>query len=61
MVANNCTKGVKELYTARKQQCPNRPPRGLALATRDDKLTANLGSNVTFLVLLEEVRSITRI
>lgn len=57
VVANNCTKGVKEMYSARKQQCPNRPPRGLVLTTRDDKLTANLGSNVTFLLRLEEVRS----
>uniref|UniRef100_A0A8B9L9C8 Sortilin related VPS10 domain containing receptor 3 n=1 Tax=Astyanax mexicanus TaxID=7994 RepID=A0A8B9L9C8_ASTMX len=54
VAANNCTKGVKEMYTARKQQCPNRPPRGLQLATRDNKLTANLGSNVTFVVQLEE-------
>uniref|UniRef100_A0A672L3G4 VPS10 domain-containing receptor SorCS3-like n=1 Tax=Sinocyclocheilus grahami TaxID=75366 RepID=A0A672L3G4_SINGR len=54
VVANNCTKGVKEMYTARKQQCLNRPPRGLVLTTRDDKLTANMGSNVTFLVRLEE-------
>ncbi|KAL7845706.1 hypothetical protein AOLI_G00238980 [Acnodon oligacanthus] len=54
VAANNCTKGVKEMYTARKQQCPNRPPRGLHLATRDNKLTANLGSNVTFVVQLEE-------
>ncbi|XP_058627043.1 VPS10 domain-containing receptor SorCS3 isoform X2 [Onychostoma macrolepis] len=54
VVANNCTKGVKEMYTARKQQCPNRPPRGLVLTTRDDKLTANMGSNVTFLVRLDE-------
>ncbi|XP_051561251.1 VPS10 domain-containing receptor SorCS3-like [Myxocyprinus asiaticus] len=54
VVANNCTKGVKEMYTARKQQCPNRPPRGLVLTTHDEKLTANLGSNVTFLVRLEE-------
>ncbi|XP_016395297.1 VPS10 domain-containing receptor SorCS3-like [Sinocyclocheilus rhinocerous] len=54
VVANNCTKGVKEMYTARKQQCLNRPPRGLVLTTHDDKLTANMGSNVTFLVRLEE-------
>ncbi|XP_051559211.1 VPS10 domain-containing receptor SorCS3 [Myxocyprinus asiaticus] len=58
VAANNCTKGVKEMYTARKQQCPNRPPRGLVLMTRDDKLTAKLGSNVTFLVRLEEGDSI---
>lgn len=56
VVLNNCTKGVKEMYTARKQQCPNRPPKGLLLATKDGKLTANLGSNVTFLVHLDEVR-----
>ena len=57
VVLNNCTKGVKEMYTARKQQCPNRPPKGLLLTTKDGKLTANLGSNVTFLVHLDEVRS----
>lgn len=45
------------MYSARKQQCPNRPPRGLVLTARDDKLTANMGSNVTFLLRLEEVRS----
>lgn len=55
MVLNNCTKGVKEMYTARKQQCPNRPPKGLMLSTKNGKLTANLGSNVTFLVHLDEV------
>ncbi|XP_076839029.1 VPS10 domain-containing receptor SorCS3 isoform X1 [Brachyhypopomus gauderio] len=54
VVANNCTKGVKEMYAARKQACPERPPRGLQLGTRGSKLTANLGSNVTFLVQLEE-------
>uniref|UniRef100_A0A665W0T3 PKD domain-containing protein n=1 Tax=Echeneis naucrates TaxID=173247 RepID=A0A665W0T3_ECHNA len=54
VVLNNCTKGVKEMYTARKQQCPNRPPKGLLLTTKDGKLTANLGSNVTFLVHLDE-------
>ncbi|KAF6714347.1 VPS10 domain-containing receptor SorCS3, partial [Oryzias melastigma] len=54
VVLNNCTKGVKEIYTARKQQCPNRPPKGLVLTTKDGKLTANRGSNVTFLVHFDE-------
>uniref|UniRef100_A0A7N6A2V2 PKD domain-containing protein n=1 Tax=Anabas testudineus TaxID=64144 RepID=A0A7N6A2V2_ANATE len=54
VVLNNCTKGVKEMYTARKQQCPNRPPKGLLLTTKDGKLTANMGNNVTFLVQLDE-------
>ena len=43
------------MYTARKQQCPNRAPKGLALTTREDVLTASLGTNVTFLVHLDEV------
>ncbi|XP_036383786.1 VPS10 domain-containing receptor SorCS1 isoform X1 [Megalops cyprinoides] len=54
VVSNNCTGGVIEEYTARKQQCPNRAPRGLHLVTSEGKLTATLGSNVTFLVFLEE-------
>ncbi|KAK6482263.1 VPS10 domain-containing receptor SorCS1-like [Huso huso] len=54
VVSNNCTAGVKEIYTARKQQCPGRAPRGLHLVTSDGKLTATTGNNVTFLVFLEE-------
>ncbi|XP_055363820.1 VPS10 domain-containing receptor SorCS3 isoform X5 [Betta splendens] len=54
VVMNNCTKGVKEMYTARKQQCPNRPPKGLLLTTKDSKLSVNMGTNVTFLVHLDE-------
>ncbi|XP_056136544.1 VPS10 domain-containing receptor SorCS3 [Lampris incognitus] len=54
VVSNNCTKGVKEIYAARKQQCPNRPPKGLALTSRNGKLIANLGTNVSFLVNLDE-------
>ncbi|CAL8333665.1 unnamed protein product [Lota lota] len=54
VVSNNCTKGVKEMYTARRQQCPSRPPRGLSLTTKDDKLTAHLGTNVSFQVHLDE-------
>ncbi|XP_006630890.2 VPS10 domain-containing receptor SorCS3 [Lepisosteus oculatus] len=54
VVSNNCTAGVKELYTARRQQCPNRPPRGLHLVTSEGKLTATLSTNVTFLIFLED-------
>ncbi|XP_048843157.1 VPS10 domain-containing receptor SorCS3 [Brienomyrus brachyistius] len=54
VVSNNCTKGVKEIYTAKKQECPNTAPRGLQLITNDGKLTAILGANVTFLIHLEE-------
>ncbi|XP_061686256.1 VPS10 domain-containing receptor SorCS3 isoform X2 [Syngnathoides biaculeatus] len=54
VVLNNCTKGVKEMYPPRKQQCPKKPPKGLLLTTKDGKLAANLGTNVTFLVHLDE-------
>uniref|UniRef100_A0A8C5HSJ0 VPS10 domain-containing receptor SorCS3-like n=1 Tax=Gouania willdenowi TaxID=441366 RepID=A0A8C5HSJ0_GOUWI len=55
VVLNNCTKGVKETYTARKQLCPHRAPKGLTLTTKDGKLTANLATNVSFLVHLDEL------
>uniref|UniRef100_A0A8C9VP26 Sortilin related VPS10 domain containing receptor 1 n=1 Tax=Scleropages formosus TaxID=113540 RepID=A0A8C9VP26_SCLFO len=55
VVSNNCTAGVIEEYTARKQSCPSRAPKGLHLITSEGKLTAALGTNVTFLVFLEEV------
>lgn len=42
-------------YTARRQQCPIQAPKGLHLVTSEGTLTATLGSNVTFLVFLEEV------
>ncbi|MGH0183354.1 UNVERIFIED_CONTAM: hypothetical protein FKN15_011935 [Acipenser sinensis] len=54
VVSNNCTAGVKEIYTARKQQCPRRAPRGLHVVTSDGKLVSSQGSNVTFLVFLED-------
>lgn len=55
VVSNNCTGGVMEQYTARRQVCPSQAPRGLHLVTSEGRLTANLASNVTFLVFLEEV------
>ncbi|XP_016336035.1 VPS10 domain-containing receptor SorCS1 [Sinocyclocheilus anshuiensis] len=54
VVSNNCTGGVMEQYTARRQLCPSQAPRGLHLVTNEGKLTATLASNVTFLVFLEE-------
>ncbi|KAL1005911.1 hypothetical protein UPYG_G00065490 [Umbra pygmaea] len=54
VVSNNCTAGVIEDYTARRQHCPTQAPKGLHLVTSEGKLTATLGTNVTFLVFLEE-------
>ncbi|XP_065327223.1 VPS10 domain-containing receptor SorCS1 isoform X1 [Pelmatolapia mariae] len=54
VVSNNCTAGVSAEYTARRQQCPIQAPKGLHLVTSEGSLTAVLGTNVTFLVFLEE-------
>uniref|UniRef100_A0A8C6PZF7 VPS10 domain-containing receptor SorCS1-like n=1 Tax=Nothobranchius furzeri TaxID=105023 RepID=A0A8C6PZF7_NOTFU len=54
VVSNNCTAGVIAEYTARRQQCPAQAPRGLHLVTSEASLTATVGTNVTFLVFLEE-------
>ncbi|KAI3353410.1 hypothetical protein L3Q82_019276, partial [Scortum barcoo] len=54
VVSNNCTAGVSAVYTARRQQCPVQAPKGLHLVTSEGTLTATLGTNVTFLVFLEE-------
>ncbi|KAL4625023.1 VPS10 domain-containing receptor SorCS3-like [Arapaima gigas] len=54
VMSNNCKQGMTELYTARRQPCPTRPPSGLHLATSDGRLTALMGNNITFLVSLEE-------
>uniref|UniRef100_A0A4W5NTF0 Sortilin C-terminal domain-containing protein n=1 Tax=Hucho hucho TaxID=62062 RepID=A0A4W5NTF0_9TELE len=32
VMSNNCIKGVKDMYTPRKQMCPNRAPKGLFLS-----------------------------
>ncbi|XP_026160034.1 VPS10 domain-containing receptor SorCS1 isoform X2 [Mastacembelus armatus] len=54
VVSNNCTAGVSVEYTAKRQQCPIQAPKGLHLVTSEGMLTATLGTNVTFLVFLEE-------
>ncbi|XP_041738172.1 VPS10 domain-containing receptor SorCS3-like isoform X2 [Coregonus clupeaformis] len=54
VLSNNCKEGGKDVYSPRKQHCSPRPPRGLRLTTSHGDLTANLGSNVTFLVHLDD-------
>ncbi|XP_069386499.1 VPS10 domain-containing receptor SorCS1 isoform X2 [Paralichthys olivaceus] len=54
VVSNNCTAGVSVEYTARRRQCPIQAPKGLHLVTSEGTLTATLGTNVTFLIFLEE-------
>uniref|UniRef100_A0A6Q2WX62 VPS10 domain-containing protein n=1 Tax=Esox lucius TaxID=8010 RepID=A0A6Q2WX62_ESOLU len=55
VLSNNCKEGGNDVYSARKQQCSPRPPKGLRLMTSHGELTATVGSNVTFLVHLDDV------
>ncbi|XP_075071834.1 VPS10 domain-containing receptor SorCS3 isoform X2 [Mixophyes fleayi] len=54
IVANNCTDGLREQYSAKPQACSGKAPQGLQLTTSDGKLGVQHGQNVTFLVHLEE-------
>nr|XP_046209850.1 VPS10 domain-containing receptor SorCS3-like isoform X2 [Oncorhynchus gorbuscha] len=58
VLSNNCKEGGKDVYSPRKQDCSPRPPRGLRLTTSHGDLTANLGSNITFLVHLDDGNSL---
>ncbi|XP_062319687.1 VPS10 domain-containing receptor SorCS1-like [Osmerus eperlanus] len=53
-VSNNCTEGSLGQYSPRRQRCPSQAPRGLQLVTSDGTFTATMGTNITFLVLLEQ-------
>ncbi|KAM9818171.1 VPS10 domain-containing receptor SorCS1 isoform 2-T3 [Syngnathus typhle] len=59
VVSNNCTDGVIVEYTAKRQYCPMQAPKGLHLVTSEGTLSAVLGTNVTFLVFLEQQPIIT--
>uniref|UniRef100_A0A3Q3MYC9 Sortilin related VPS10 domain containing receptor 3b n=1 Tax=Mastacembelus armatus TaxID=205130 RepID=A0A3Q3MYC9_9TELE len=54
VLANNCKEGGRNVYSPRRQPCRPRPPRGLQLSTSQGELSATVGSNVTFLVHLED-------
>ncbi|KAM9394637.1 VPS10 domain-containing receptor SorCS3-like isoform 2-T2 [Salvelinus alpinus] len=58
VLSNNCKEGGKDVYSPRKQHCSPRPPRGLRLTTSQGELTATVGSNVTFLVYLDDGNSL---
>lgn len=49
------------MFSPRRQPCRPRPPRGLRLATSQGELRSTVGSNVTFMVYLEDVSHIADI
>ncbi|GLD65155.1 VPS10 domain-containing receptor SorCS3-like protein, partial [Lates japonicus] len=54
VLSNNCKEGGKNVYSPRRQVCRPRPPRGLRLSTSQGELSATVGSNVTFMVYLDD-------
>eukprot|EP00064_Thunnus_orientalis_P000699 superscaffoldBa00000039_g700 len=54
VLSNNCKEGGKNVYSPRRQACRPRPPRGLRLSTSQGELSAAVGSNVTFMVYLDD-------
>uniref|UniRef100_A0A672JCL5 Sortilin related VPS10 domain containing receptor 3b n=1 Tax=Salarias fasciatus TaxID=181472 RepID=A0A672JCL5_SALFA len=54
VLSNNCKEGGKNLYSPKREACRPRPPRGLRLTTSQGELSAAVGSNVTFMVYLDD-------
>ncbi|KAK1793385.1 hypothetical protein P4O66_011767, partial [Electrophorus voltai] len=57
--SNNCKDGLMEVLSPKVQQCVTMPPRGLHLQTINKQLRANLGTNVTFRVTLQQGDSVS--
>ncbi|TNM99316.1 hypothetical protein fugu_012349 [Takifugu bimaculatus] len=54
VLSNNCKEGGRKVFSPRRQACRSRPPRGLRLVTGHGELSATVGSNVTFMLYLDE-------
>uniref|UniRef100_A0A8C3APV2 Sortilin related VPS10 domain containing receptor 3b n=1 Tax=Cyclopterus lumpus TaxID=8103 RepID=A0A8C3APV2_CYCLU len=54
VLSNNCKEGGRNVYSPKRQACRPRPPRGLRLSTSQGELSATVGSNVTFMVYLDD-------
>ncbi|XP_051935354.1 VPS10 domain-containing receptor SorCS3 isoform X1 [Hippocampus zosterae] len=54
VLSNNCKEVGTNVYSPRRQGCRPTPPRGLRLTTGGGELSALVGSNVTFVVHLQD-------
>ncbi|XP_032397532.1 VPS10 domain-containing receptor SorCS3 isoform X1 [Etheostoma spectabile] len=54
VLSNNCKEEGRNVYSPKRQLCRPRPPRGLRLSTNQGELSATVGSNVTFMVYLDD-------
>ncbi|KAJ0067047.1 hypothetical protein NL108_008949, partial [Boleophthalmus pectinirostris] len=54
VLSNNCKEVGRNSFSPKRQSCRPRPPQGLRLSTSTGELSANVGTNVTFMVQLED-------
>ncbi|KAK5854138.1 hypothetical protein PBY51_015234 [Eleginops maclovinus] len=54
VLSNNCKEAGRNVYSPKRQVCRPRPPRGLRLSTSHGELSATVGSNVTFMLYLDD-------
>uniref|UniRef100_A0A3B5AL67 VPS10 domain-containing receptor SorCS3-like n=1 Tax=Stegastes partitus TaxID=144197 RepID=A0A3B5AL67_9TELE len=54
VLSNNCKETGRNVYSPRRETCRPRAPRGLRLSTSQGELSAAVGSNVTFMVYLDD-------
>ncbi|XP_034008056.1 VPS10 domain-containing receptor SorCS3 [Trematomus bernacchii] len=54
VLSNNCKEAGRNVYSPKRQACRPRPPRGLRLSTSHGELSSTVGSNVTFMLYLED-------
>ncbi|KAM6916732.1 VPS10 domain-containing receptor SorCS3-like [Xenentodon cancila] len=57
VLSNNCKEGGRNVYSPRREPCRPRAPRGLRLSSSHGELSATVGSNVTFMISLDEGES----
>lgn len=55
VLSNNCKEGGRNVYSPRRQACRPRAPQGLRVTTTQGELSTPVGSNVSFLVYLDNV------
>ncbi|XP_057704524.1 VPS10 domain-containing receptor SorCS3 isoform X1 [Corythoichthys intestinalis] len=54
VLSNNCKEVGRNVYSPKRLGCRPRPPRGLRLSTGSGELSAHVGSNVSFVVHLQD-------
>ncbi|XP_004077390.2 VPS10 domain-containing receptor SorCS3 [Oryzias latipes] len=59
VLSNNCKEVERNVYSPKREACHPRAPRGLRLTTSHGELSATAGSNVTYMISLDEGESLS--